>query len=110
MFKNQWKKLIGEEGEVGNQKQKKKMENIVFLVVIIIITIVAINFIWNDKKETKSTPSNTAGKQLASRKSEVGSQISRTKSVKALLIQETTILPCNKKTIMYQSNKTSKTS
>lgn len=66
MFRDKLKKLISnddEEGQSGNDK--RKIENLVFFVVILIITVVAINLIWNGKKDTKQQGINESSKKLA---------------------------------------------
>ena len=66
MFRNKLKKLISnneEEEQSGNDK--RKIENLVFFVVILIITVVAINLIWNGKKDTKQQGINDSSKKLA---------------------------------------------
>lgn len=55
MFKDKLNKIIRKkdsEDTEENSNNKKKIENLIFFIVILIITIIAINFIWNDKKET----------------------------------------------------------
>ena len=64
MFKNKLKSIIGDKNNEGNNK--KKIENLVFLAIVLIITIVVINYIWNGKKSSNKTITNSAGKQLAS--------------------------------------------
>ena len=54
MFKDKLNKIIRKkdsEDTEENSNNKKKIENLIFFIVILIITIIAINFIWNDKKE-----------------------------------------------------------
>ena len=63
MFKNKLKEIIKNEDSEGNNK--KKIENLVFFVILLIATIVMINYIWNGKKSSNKTLTNTAGKQLA---------------------------------------------
>ncbi len=63
MFKNKLNALIGKDDNNGNNK--KKIENLVFLVIVLIITIVVINYIWNGKKSSNKTITNSTGKQLA---------------------------------------------
>lgn len=66
MFRDKLKKLISnddEEGQSGNDK--RKIENLVFFVVILIITVIAINLIWNGKKDTKQQGINDSSKKLA---------------------------------------------
>lgn len=63
MFKNKLKELVKNDGEEANNK--KKIENLVFFVILLIATIVMINYIWNGKKNSNKTLTNTAGKQLA---------------------------------------------
>lgn len=64
MFKDKLKKIIDSKEETeGNNK--KKIENLVFFVVILIITVVAINLIWNGKKDTKQQGINDSSKKLA---------------------------------------------
>ena len=67
MFKDKLKAMINKnKGEGESQgNNKKKIENMVFLVIILIITIVIINYIWNGRKSSNKTLTNTAGKQLA---------------------------------------------
>lgn len=66
MFKDKLKNIfpINEEGN-----NKKKIENLVFFVIILIITIVIINYVWNGKKSSNKTITNSAGKQLATTQS-----------------------------------------
>lgn len=70
MFKNKLEKLIKtkDENNVGNDK--RKIENLVFFVIVLIITIVIINYVWNGKKSSNKTITNSAGKQLASQSSQ----------------------------------------
>lgn len=70
MFKNKLEKLIKtkDENNVGNDK--RKIENLVFFVIVLIITIVIINYVWNGKKSSNKTITNSAGKQLASQRSQ----------------------------------------
>lgn len=70
MFKNKLEKLIKtkDENNVGNDK--RKIENLVFFVIVLIITIVIINYVWNGKKSSNKTITNSAGKQLASQTSQ----------------------------------------
>lgn len=63
MFKNKLKEIIKNDDSDGNNK--KKIENLVFFVILLIATIVMINYIWNGKKSSNKTLTNTAGKQLA---------------------------------------------
>ncbi len=63
MFKNKLKELAKNDGSEANNK--KKIENLVFFVILLIATIVMINYIWNGKKNSNKTLTNTAGKQLA---------------------------------------------
>ena len=67
MFKNKLKKFIGNDDNQGNNK--RKIENLVFLVVVLIITIVIINYVWNGEKSSSKNITNSAGKQLATTKS-----------------------------------------
>lgn len=60
MFKEKIKQLTSKTDEGNN---KKKIENLVFLLIILIVVLVAINFIWNDKKENVKTTDNN--KKLA---------------------------------------------
>lgn len=60
MFKEKIKQLTSKTDE---GKNKKKIENLVFLLIILIVVLVAINFIWNDKKENVKTTDNN--KKLA---------------------------------------------
>lgn len=60
MFKEKIKQLTSKIDEGNN---KKKIENLVFLLIILIVVLVAINFIWNDKKENVKTTDNN--KKLA---------------------------------------------
>lgn len=66
MFKDKLKKLIGNHTGETKGKDNKKIENLVFFVILLIITVVIINFIWNGKKQTNKSNTNTASKQLAS--------------------------------------------
>lgn len=63
MFKNKLKQIVQGDSSEGNNK--KKIENLVFFVILLIATIVMINYIWNGKKSSNKTLTNTAGKQLA---------------------------------------------
>lgn len=63
MFKDKLKNIFSANEEGNN---KKKIENLVFFVIILIITIVIINYVWNGKKSSNKTITNSAGKQLAS--------------------------------------------
>lgn len=60
MFKEKIKQLTSKTDEGNN---KKKIENLIFLLIILIVVLVAINFIWNDKKENVKTTDNN--KKLA---------------------------------------------
>lgn len=50
MFKDKIKALMINENE---KESKKKIENIVVFIIILIITVIAINTIWNGKKDDK---------------------------------------------------------
>ena len=50
MFKDKIKALMINENE---KESKKKIENIVAFIIILIITVIAINTIWNGKKDDK---------------------------------------------------------
>lgn len=63
MFKNKLKEII--KSEDSDENNKKKIENLVFFVILLIATIVMINYIWNGRKSSNKTLTNTAGKQLA---------------------------------------------
>jgi len=63
MFKNKLKEII--KSEDSDENNKKKIENLVFFVILLIATIVMINYIWNGRKTSNKTLTNTAGKQLA---------------------------------------------
>ena len=63
MFKNKLKEII--KNEDSDENNKKKIENLIFFVILLIATIVMINYIWNGKKSSNKTLTNTAGKQLA---------------------------------------------
>lgn len=63
MFKNKLKEII--KSEDSDENNKKKIENLVFFVILLIATIVMINYIWNSRKTSNKTLTNTAGKQLA---------------------------------------------
>ena len=63
MFKNKLKEII--KSEDSDENNKKKIETLVFFVILLIATIVMINYIWNGKKSSNKTLTNTAGKQLA---------------------------------------------
>lgn len=63
MFKNKLKEII--RSEDSDENNKKKIENLVFFVILLIATIVMINYIWNGRKTSNKTLTNTAGKQLA---------------------------------------------
>ena len=63
MFKNKLKKII--KSEDSDENNKKKIENLVFFVILLIATIVMINYIWNGRKTSNKTLTNTDGKQLA---------------------------------------------
>ena len=67
MFKNKLKKFIVNDDNQSNNK--RKIENLVFLVVVLIITIVIINYVWNGEKSSSKNITNSAGKQLATTKS-----------------------------------------
>lgn len=71
MFKDKLKNIFSANGEGNN---KKKIENLVFFVIILIITIVIINYVWNGKKSSNKTITNSAGKQLASVQSSQSNQ------------------------------------
>ena len=60
MSKEKIKQLTSKTDEGNN---RKKIENLVFLLIILIVVLVAINFIWNDKKENVKTTDNN--KKLA---------------------------------------------
>lgn len=62
MFKDKLKDIFSKSEEGNN---KKRIENLVFFVIILIITIVIINYVWNGKKSSNKTITNSAGKQLA---------------------------------------------
>lgn len=63
MISEKIKTLISKEGKGNN---KRKIENLVVFIIILIITIIAINSIWNDKKDTKEERTDVEyGKQLA---------------------------------------------
>lgn len=66
MFKNKLEKLIKTKDEKNVGNDKRKIENLVFFVIVLIITIVIINYVWNGKKSSNKTITNSAGKQLAS--------------------------------------------
>ena len=42
------------EKAAGQISNKKKIENMVFLIVVLVITLMAMNYIWNGKKEEKN--------------------------------------------------------
>ena len=63
MFKNKLKEII--KSDDSDENNKKKIENLVFFVILLIATIVMINYIWNGRKTSNKTLTNTAGKQLA---------------------------------------------
>ena len=66
MLKDKLNKLIGKDGNEGENNNKKKIENLVFLIVLVIITVVIINIIWNgDKTTNKEQSNNDTSKQLA---------------------------------------------
>ena len=66
MFRDKLKSLISSNQEGEKQtNEKKKIENLVFFIVILIITVVAINIIWNEKKQTNKQDSNITPKKLA---------------------------------------------
>lgn len=65
MFKEKVKALIAKEKETDS---KKKIENLVVFILILVITIIAINTIWNGKKDNTSSEKQQEteyGKQLA---------------------------------------------
>lgn len=78
MFKNKLKSIIGDGNNDGNNK--KKIENLVFLVIILIITVVVINYIWNGNKSSNKTITNSAGRQLASSKTNQDADSNQTSS------------------------------
>lgn len=63
MFKKQIEQLKNIFKNDGGDN-KKKIENLVFFLVLLIITIIAINVIWNDKKQDEKT--NNISTQLVS--------------------------------------------
>lgn len=69
MFKDKLKSLINKEKEENEGNNKRKIENLVFFIIVLIITVVVINYIWNGKKSSDKTITNSAGKQLASTQS-----------------------------------------
>lgn len=66
MFRDKLKKLISPKEGEQDGNDKRKIENLVFFVISLIITIVAINIIWNGKKQKTEQENNTDSKQLAS--------------------------------------------
>lgn len=66
MFRDKLKKLISPKEGEQDGNDKRKIENLVFFVIVLIITIVAINIIWNGKKQKTEQENNTDSKQLAS--------------------------------------------
>ena len=62
-LKNKLKEII--KSDDSDENNKKKIENLVFFVILLIATIVMINYIWNGRKTSNKTLTNTAGKQLA---------------------------------------------
>lgn len=68
MFRDKLKKLISPKEGEQDGNDKRKIENLVFFVISLIITIVAINIIWNGKKQKTEQENNTDSKQLASSK------------------------------------------
>lgn len=65
MIKEKIKSLIAKQ---EGKDSKRKIENVVVLVLILIVTIIAINSIWNGKKENASSPKkeeSNYGKELA---------------------------------------------
>lgn len=68
MFRDKLKKLISPKEGEQDGNDKRKIENLVFFVIVLIITIVAINIIWNGKKQKTEQENNTDSKQLASSK------------------------------------------
>ena len=76
MFKDKLNKLIGKDGNEGENNNKKKIENLVFLIVLVIITVVIINIIWNgDKTTNKEQSNNDTSKQLATTNNKTVNQI-----------------------------------
>lgn len=66
MFRDKLKKLISPKEGEQDGNDKRKIENLVFFVISLIITIVAINIIWNGKKQKTEQENDTSSKQLAS--------------------------------------------
>ena len=58
MFKNKLKEII--KSDDSDENNKKKIENLVFFVILLIATIVMINYIWNGRKTSNKTLTNTA--------------------------------------------------
>lgn len=86
MFRNKLKKLISnneEEEQSGNDK--RKIENLVFFVVILIITVVAINLIWNGKKNTKQQSINDNSKKLATSENNTNTEITNSNNLEEKL-------------------------
>ncbi len=86
MFRNKLKKLISnneEEEQSGNDK--RKIENLVFFVVILIITVVAINLIWNGKKNTKQQSLNDNSKKLATSENNTNTEITNSNNLEEKL-------------------------
>ncbi len=86
MFRNKLKKLISnneEEEQSGNDK--RKIENLVFFVVILIITVVAINLIWNGKKNTKQQSINDNSKKLATSENNTSTEITNSNNLEEKL-------------------------
>lgn len=83
MFKEKIKSLMLKE---NSKDSKKKIENIVVFIIILIITVIAINSIWNGKKETSENKKTTVDttKQLASDNNIENSDDSKTSIEKEL--------------------------
>ncbi len=83
MFKEKIKSLMLKE---NSNDSKKKIENIVVFIIILIITVIAINYIWNGKKETSENKKTTVDttKQLASDNNIENSDDSKTSIEKEL--------------------------
>ena len=86
MFRNKLKKLISnneEEEQSGNDK--RKIENLVFFVVILIITVVAINLIWNGKKNKKQQSLNDNSKKLDTSENNTNTEITNSNNLEEKL-------------------------
>lgn len=58
MLKEKVSKMKDKLIKKGEGNNKKTIENLVVFVIVLIVTVVMINYIWNDKNETKSKNQN----------------------------------------------------